>query len=370
MAIRTLNAKTDLTYEEVYEGHANGKSRLPKILKEVEAAGASPAKTLADTTGIEILRRRTGGGNAENVANVGVSVTDPVAMLISATNYDTLLSGYSPVGAQPSQNFIDIDVHGVVKNPFDLIDFVSGIDNAGTALSSGNEPATRSAKLADTGSNQVTRDFTELIQPSTAASYDMRAKFGDRIGGGGATGEVHGVDQGIPGLIATDGQAIAIGATAATGYGLAGATALGVDVDSQGAETVTYTAAILQLDQVIAETNAQITTGEAGIAGTDQFAIRSEGLGAAGEVDTTEANAVLLLAPDPAVGATVATSSLTGPVGSESVIVLGASGVNMNIKYGTYQFGTLRIFNSINDAAPVAYVLHPDLLSDLIVGIA
>jgi hypothetical protein len=223
VAIVTLNAKTDLTYEEVYEGHANGKSRLPKILKDIQAADVSPAQTLADTTGIEILRRRTGGGNSTNVANVGVSVADPVAMLISATNYDALLAGYDVAGGQPSQNFIDVDVHGVVKNPFDLIDFVSGIDNAGTTLSSGNQLATRAAKLEDTGSLQVTRNFTEFIPPSTAAGYDMRAKYGDRIGGGGATGEVHGVDQGIPGLITTDGQAILIGATAVTGYGLAGA---------------------------------------------------------------------------------------------------------------------------------------------------
>jgi hypothetical protein len=367
MATRTINAKTDLTYEEIYEGYHNGKSRLPKILKDIESGTGAFAVLANASTGVNVLRRRTGGGNATDVSGIGISVTNTVAQIVSKAYYDTLLAAYSPLGGEPSQNFIDADVRGVVKNPFDLIDFVSGIDNSDQFKGSGNALATRAAKMKAQGSNVVIRDFTEYIASDTAAGYDMRAKFGDRVGGGGATGEVHGVDQGIADLIATDGQAIAIGATAATGYGLAGATALTLDVDNQGNETVTYTASILQLGEVIQETNAQITTGKAGVAGTDQFAVRSEGLGADGEVDVTGANAVLALAPTTAVGATVGASSLAS---DDTAIVLGASGVDMNIRYGTYQFGTLRIFTSINDAEPVAYILHPDLLDDLIVGVA
>ncbi len=36
MGTITLNAREDLTYEEIYEGYANGKSRLPKIIKQIE----------------------------------------------------------------------------------------------------------------------------------------------------------------------------------------------------------------------------------------------------------------------------------------------------------------------------------------------
>lgn len=367
----TINSRENLTYEEIYEGYQNGKSRLPKTLKDIEAGtGSNDPQSMtakANLNGVEIKRRRTGGGNASNTTGLGLSGQPTIARLISKARYDALLAAYSPLGAQPSQNFIDSDVRGVTKNPFDLIDFVSGIDNADQLQGSGNALATRAAKLRAQGSNVVVRDFTEYIDPATSAGYDMRAKFGDRVGGGGATGEVHGEDQGIPGLIATDGQAISIGATAVTGYGLAGDTVLKLDVDNQGDETVNFTPATLQLGEVVQEINEQITTGEAGRAGTDQIAVRSDALGAAGEVDVTTVNAVLALAPTTAVGATVGSASLAT---DDTEIVLGASGVDMNIRYGTYQFGTLRIFTSINDAEPVAYVLHPDLLDDLIVGIA
>ena len=364
--IRTINAKTDLTYEEIYEGHANGKSRLPKILKDI-AAGTGPFSVLAESsTGISILRRRTGGGNSTDVSGIGVTVADPVAALISAANYDTLLAAYTPLGHQPSQNFIDADVRGVVKNPFDLIDFVSGIDNSDQLQGSGDALATRAAKLKAQGSNVVIRNFTEKIAASDQ-SYDVRAKFGDRVGGGGATGEIHGVDQGIADLLITDSQAIFIGATGET-YDMSGDTGLSVDMDNSGIDSVVYSSAILTKAEVIAETNSQLSAGEA-ISVGEQIALRSSGLGAAGEIDVSEANTVLDFTAVTTVGATVGASSLST---GDTVIELDAAAVDAqtNIRYGTFQFGVLRVFTSINDASPVAYILHPDLLSDLVVGVA
>jgi len=363
VAIRTLNAKTDLTYEEVYEGHANGKSRLPKILKEIQDAGASANKTLADTTGINVLRRRTGGGNAENAANVGVSVTDPVAVLISAFRYEELLLGYQPLGAQPSENFIDADVRGVTKNPFDLLDQVSGIDNAEQEDGSGNKLSTRAAKIKDDGSNLVTRDFTEV---QSADRIDVRARFGDRVGGGGATGEVHGVDLGIQELMVVDSEAIAIGVTGSS-FDMSADTGMAADIDNQGATVATYPSAIQTDAQVIATTNAALILDagkrDSAFKFGAQIALRSQDLG--GEVDVTEANTVLGLGVQTVVGATVGSAGLTG---ENTVIDLGAASLDRltNVVYQTYQFGTLRMFNSINDASPVAYIVHPDLLSDFV----
>lgn len=365
MAIRTLNAKTDLTYEEVYEGHANGKSRLPKILKEVQDAGESANKTLADTTGINILRRRTGGGNAENVTGLGLFVADPVAILISATRYDALIAGYQPLGAQPSQNFIDADVRGVTKNPFDLLDQVSGIDNSDQVEGSGNKLSTRAAKLKDEGSNQVIRNFTEITSEDR---IDVRAKFGDRVGGGGATGEVHGVDLGIQDLIKADSEAIAIGNTGAS-FDMSNDTGMTADIDNRGLAVITYPSAVQTDAQVIATTNAQLNLDrslgkrDSAFKFGAQIALRSQDLG--GEVDISEANTELGLGVQVVAGATVGSAGLTG---ENTVIDLGAAALNRltNIVYGTYQFGTLRMFNSINDASPVAYIVHPDLLSDLV----
>ena len=362
MATRTINTKDDLTYEEIFEGHANGKSRLPKILKEIEA-GTGTFGTLANSdAGIDILRRRTGGGNSTNVSGIGVSVADPVASLISAAKYDALKSGYT--GEAPSENYIDADVRGVTKNPFDLIDFVSGVDNSDQLKGSGDALATRAAKLKAEGSNVVIRDFTEEIQASDT-SYDVREKYGDRVGGGGATGEVHGVDQGIEGLIATDSQAVVIGTTGAS-FDMSSDTTLGVDVDNGGVDAVVYPSATRSLSEVIADTNDQLSSGDARSTGS-QVSIRSSGLGAAGEVDVTEANTELAIGVQTAVGLTAGASSLgTG----DTVIVLdsAAAGTKTNIRYGTYQFGVLRVFTSINDADPVAYILHPDLLTDLVNG--
>lgn len=356
----TINAKTDLTYEEIYEGHANGKSRLPKILKEVEAnTGVFGALANSDA-GIDILRRRTGGGNSTDVSGIGVSVADPVASLISAANYDTLKAAYTDT--VPSEHFIDADVRGVTKNPFDLIDFVSGVDNSEQLQGSGDALATRAAKLKAQGSNVVVRDFTEKIKASDQ-SYDVLVKFGDRIGGGGATGEIHGVDQGIAGLIATDSQAIAIGATGES-FDMSNDTTLGVDMDNEGVDSVVYPASTLTKAEVIAETNRQLSAGEAVNIGA-QIALRSSGLGAAGEVDVTEESTELGFGVATAVGATVGASTLSS---NDTVIDLDDTAVDTRtrIKYGTFQFGVLRVFTSINDASPVAYILHPDFLSDLV----
>ena len=142
-----------------------------------------------------------------------------------------------------------------------------------------------------------------------------------------------------------------------------------VDVDGAGSDAMTFTDTTLAFDAAIAEVNAQLTAGAASRVG-DQIVLKSDGLGAAGEIDVLETNLpfgfdAVAITP----GATVADSSLAS---DDTVIVLGASGVNVrtNIRYGTYQFGTLRIFTSINDTEPVAYIMHPDLLSDLIIGVA
>lgn len=369
----TINARENLTYEEIFESYANGKSRLPKILKDIESgAGAGDPQTFAgkaNSDGVEIKRRRTGGGNASNVSGLGLTSQPTIARMLSASRYNALISGYSPSGGEPSQNFIDADVRGVTKNPFDLIDFVSGILNSDQVKGSGDNLATRAAKLKAEGSNVVTRNFTELIQPSDT-NYDVRTKFGDRIGGGGATGEVHGVDQGIPELIATDAQALVIGATAGTGYGMDADTTLGVDVDNSGVDSVVYPSALLTVDEAVEETNPQLSSGLAssigGATGAAQIVLRSSGFGADGEVDVTEANTALGFPVATAVGSTVGQASLDA---DNTVIDLSGgtfTNVQTNIRYGTYQFGTLRIFTSINDADPVAYILHPDLLDDLI----
>lgn len=357
----TINAKTDLTYEEIYEGHANGKSRLPKVLKQVEDG----TNALAETTGVDILRRRTGGGNSTDVSGIGVSVTDPVAKLISAARYDALLSGYSPSGGEPSQNLIDSDVRGVTKNPFDLLDFVSGDLNSDQLKGSGDALATRAAKLKDVGSNQVVREFTEIV----TGSINVRDRFGDRVGGGGETGAVHGEDQNIPGISTNTGsQAKVVGTVdGSSGFDFDGNdVTLGVDMDNVGADAVVYASADgVSLNDAAAETDAQLSAGAAFVKG-DNVVLRSDLIGADGEVDVTEANTVLGFA---ASGAVVGQTAGAYPLLVDDTVI-GITGpaqdVKNHIQYGTYQFGTLRIFTSINDAEPVAYVLHPDLLDDLI----
>lgn len=360
----TINAKTDLTYEEIYEGHANGKSRLPKILKEIE----NGTNALAEEFGINILRRRTGGGNSTNVSGIGISVSDPVAKLISSAHYDDLITNYSnPSWGRPSQNFIDADVRGVTKNPFDLIDFVSGIDNADQLKGSGDALATRAAKLKAIGSNVVIRDFTELVQ----GNINVRDRFGDRVGVGGATGEVHGVDQNIPDIMTDTGsQAKVVGSVdGSSGLDMTADTTLSVDINRGSDVDIVYTNATLSLGEVSNETNEALgdaipdSEGAAFVKGNN-VVLRSDRIGGGGVVKVNEANTAIGFATQETFGET---SGAYGVDGDDDIITVSseARDVKNRIRYGTFQFGTLRIFTSINNANPVAYIVHPDLLTDL-----
>jgi hypothetical protein len=369
----TINSRENLTYEEIYEGYQNGKSRLPKTLKDIEAGvGANDSDSMtakANASGVEIKRRRTGGGNASDTTGLGLSGQPTVARLLSKARYDELLAAYSPLGAQPSQNFIDADVRGVCKNPFDLIDFVSGIDNADQLRGSGNALATRAAKLKALGSNVVIRDFTEIVP----ANIDVRAKFGDRVGGGGATGEVHGVDQGIPGIQSdTASQAKIVGTgDGSSDFAMGPDTTLGLDL-GESSQDIVYTNGTLTLDEAAQETNAGIVDNGNGntasaIVKGDNVVLHGDEIGQ--QIEVTEANTVLGFATQVVLGQTAGAYGLASD-DTEITVPAAATDVKNRIAYGTYQFGTLRIFTSINDAEPVAYVLHPDLLDDLVVGIA
>jgi hypothetical protein len=138
-----------------------------------------------------------------------------------------------------------------------------------------------------------------------------------------------------------------------------------VDVDNAGIDAVTYTSAVQTRAEVIAETNSQIASGEASSLGT-QIVLRSTLLGTAGEIDVSEANTELDFTAVTTVGATAGQSS-TGTTG-DFTISLDDTAVDTvtHIRYGTYQFGTLRVFTSINDTDPVAYIIHPDLMDDLV----
>lgn len=372
----TLNTKTDLTYEEIYEGYANGKSRLPKILKEIEA-GTGNFATLANAAGIDILRRRTIGGNSTNVSQIGQTApSDPVAKLISVAHYNSLIANYdgdsnaASFSTPPSRKYTDIDVRGLTKEPFDLIDLVAGTNNSEQVRGSGDGLSPRAAKLAADGSRVVIRDVTQVIVSDTQA-FDVRALSGDRIGGGGNTGEVHGVDVGIQELVDVRSEAIAIGLTGSS-FDMTGDPAMSVDIDNQGAADVSFPSEVLDDSRIIELANASMVAGGqqdgskrgAYTKFSAQMAIRSQDLG--GEVDITEANTVLGLGTQTVVGATVGSAALAAT--AQEVIDLGSASVDRltQIRYGTFQFGTLRVFTSINDAAPVAIVLHPDLLSDLI----
>ena len=225
MGTLTLNARTDLTYEEIYEGYANGKSRLPKFIKQIEA-GLLP---LAETTGIDIKRRRTEGGNAETIGNVGQTDSTVVAKLISASRWTSLIAGYSGPGSgfvtPPSFNLQTVKVRQVIKEPFDLIDQVAGINFAiqvGGAATETNPLTGRETKIQEKGTGIRIREIDTRAPAGSTADIDVRDFFpNDRIGGGGATGEVHGVDQGIPELIRAESEGRAVGNSTAT-YDLSG----------------------------------------------------------------------------------------------------------------------------------------------------
>ena len=209
MGSLTLNARNDLTYEEIWEGYANGKSRLPKIIKQIEN-GDLP---LAETTGIDIKRRRTEGGNAENASLVGQTESDVVAKLISAARWDSLIAGYAghdDFVTPPSFNMQSMNVRRVIKDTWDLLDEVAGVNFAEQATNSAKEVNAltgRQAKVNEFGSGARIREITANIPAGATADIDVRDYYSnDRIGLGGATGELHGVDQTITGVTVSSGS--------------------------------------------------------------------------------------------------------------------------------------------------------------------
>ena len=203
MSTRTLNARTDLTYEEIYEGHANGRSRLSKMVKQIENGELA----LAESTGIDIKRRRTVGGSSVNVDGIGQTDTRVIAKLISAARFDALISGY--VGhdsflTPPSYRVQTVDVLGVTKETFDLLDEVAGTNFAEqvkNAASEVNDLTGREVKVRTFGSGVVVREIRTTVPTGATADIDVTDYFSnDRIGLGGATGELHGVDKTITGV--------------------------------------------------------------------------------------------------------------------------------------------------------------------------
>jgi len=371
MATRTINARTDLTYEEIYDGHANGKSRLPKILKDI-VEDRDPFASLAEGSGIDIKRRRTSGGNSQNASNVGVTVTDSdiVAKLISWTRFNSLLSNYDGINpvynTPPSQNFTDIDVRGLIKEPFDLLDQVSGVNRAYQTKNAGDGLVGRAAKLKEDGSRSSVRDITQIIVSDTQ-NFNVREFNNDRIGSGGITGEVHGVDVGIQDLVDVKSEALVIGNTGES-FDFSSDEELAADIDNQGGATAEFGDGTLSVERTLLQGNAQFDLDRSKRSALyqrfSQVALRSQDLG--GEVDITDGNTPLGLGATVVVGATVGSASIAAT--GQEVINLGAASVDRltNIRYGTFQFGTVRVFNSINDSNPVAVVVHPDLLADLI----
>ena len=372
MTTLTLNAKTDLTYEEIYEGYANGKSRLPKILKEIEA-GTGPFSVLANAAGIDILRRRTVGGNSTDVSQIGqTDPSDPVAKLIGITHYNSLIANYdgssndSAFSTPPSRKYTNVDVRGLTKEPFDLLDLVAGINFSEQVKNAGDGRVGRAAKLRADGSRVVVRDITQIITSDTQ-DFDTRAFQGDRIGGGGNTGEVHGVDVGIQELVDVKSEALVIGNTGVS-FNMATDGAMTVNVDGQGANDIGWPAEVLDDLRIIEIANAEANIDRSKRGAFTKFgrqmAIRSQDLG--GSVVVSEPETVLGLTNQTVTGATVGSASV-GSTAQESIL-LGSASVDRltQIRYGTFQFGTLRVFTSINDTSAVAIVLHPDLLSDLI----
>lgn len=398
MGTITLNARTDLTYEEIYEGYANGKSRLPKIIKQIEN-GDLP---LAESTGIDIKRRRTSGGNAETPGNVGQTDDAVVAKLISADRWDALIAGYDGPGGgfvtPPSFNMQTVEVRQVVKEPFDLIDQVAGINFAeqgGGAAKDVNQLTGREAKLQERGTGVRIREIDARAPLGATADIDIRDFFGnDRIGGGGATGEVHGVDQSIPELILAESEGRAVGASAAT-YDLTSDNTLTFELGGVPV-AVTFPAAVLTKQEVVNAINARVDEVFAanpaepvfyGVPENDQVAIiegggpialhtRNRGnLRAPGfstgssEIEITNDNSVLgFTAADDTEGATV--GDVDG-VFEQTVVDLDptASATRTTLRYGTAQFGVLQIVGTTNGlVAPTAsaYIVHPDFLEDLI----
>ncbi len=401
MANLTINAKTDLTYEEIYEGYANGKSRLPKIIKDIE----NGAIALAETTGVSILRRRTDGGNAQTPGTVGQDNTTVVAKLISSDRWDALIAGYSgPAGGYvtpPSYNLQTVGVRQVVKEPFDLIDQVAGVNNANQtsgASRNTNSLSGREAKIQELGTGVRIRELDTRAPAGATADIDVRDFFpNDRIGGGGATGEIHGVDQSIPNVLQAESEGRAVGVSAAT-YDLTSATALNFELGATGGasiEVVFEARADYTKQEVCNAINAAVAAAQLanqdvesfrGIPVNDPVCIiqgggplelhtrnrgrLNENGGADSGLEITEDNAVLgfTSADDVVRGATV--GDVDGTF-EQTIIDLDsvASACRTTVRYGTVQFGVLQIVGTTNGlvaATASAYIVHPDFLEDLI----
>jgi hypothetical protein len=402
MASRTLNAKTDLTYEEIYEGYANGKSRLPKIIKQIE----NGAVALAETTGVNILRRRTDGGNAQTPGTVGQDSTTVVAKLISAARWDALIAGYSGTGGgyvtPPGYKLQTVNVRQVVKEPFDLIDQVAGINyarqNAGAA-SETRALSGREAKIQEFGTGVRIREIDTRAPAGATADIDVRDFFtNDRIGGGGATGEVHGVDQNIPNILVADSEGRAVGNTAGQGSGtdfdLTSATALNFKMGATGETEIavvfeaksTWLIADVRTAINAAVDAAQIANPAAPefkgrpandpvcniVNGALELHTRKRGLEGEDEsgIQITNDNTELgfTSADDVLRGATV--GDVDG-IFEQTVIDLAseASACRTLVRYGTAQFGVLQVVgttNGLTTATASAYIVHPDFLEDLI----
>ena len=390
----TLSARTDLTYEEICEAYAGGSSRLPKIIKEIENGNVA----LAESTGVEIKRRRTVSGNATNVANIGQVDTTVVAKLISAARWNALVAGYSGPGGQfitpPSYNMQTVNVRAVVKNPFDLIDQVAGINYANQARGAGIgvNLSGREAKMQEKGTGARIRDidFRAPVGGGTA-DVDVRDYYpNDRIGSGGATGEIHGVDQGIQEVIQADSESVARG-NATSPWDLTGNPSIDnnlkfklaghqIDAHFREAANVGVQEAVAVINTAV-EAEAAANLHKAALQGDSSVAIiaangdielHSKKRGSSGTaIDINNVNVPMDIdnTDDVASGATV--GDIGGTIYAQAVINLSsaARGAQTTLRYGTCQFGVLQIVgttNGLTAATPSAYIVHPDFLEDLI----
>ena len=398
MAQVTYTAKTDLTYEEIYEGYANGKSRLPKIIKDIENGNVA----LAETTGVSILRRRTEGGNAQTPGNVGQDSTTVVAKLISAARWDSLIAGYSGSGefvTPPSYNLQTVNVRAVVKEPFDLIDQVAGINYAqqGSGAAANTETG-REAKIQEKGTGVRVREIDFRAPAGATADVDVRDYFAnDRIGGGGATGEVHGVDQGISEVLVADSEGRAVGITAGAfpvsltagsigmtfALGATGETEIEVTFDvgshtaAEIASTINDAVAVAQIRNSDADEFRGVPVDDpvaVVINGTLELHSRKRGL----QGEDTDGSGIQIINDNTPLGLTSADDVLRGAtVGDvdgtfeQTIIDLAseASACRTTVRYGTAQFGALQVVGTTNGlvaATASAYIVHPDFLEDLI----
>ncbi len=405
MGTITLNARTDLTYEEIYEGHANGKSRLPRIIKDIEN-GLLP---LAEADGINIKRRRTSGGNAETIGTVGQTDTAVIAKLISAARWTSLIAGYVGPGGgfvtPPSFNLQTVNVRQVTKEPFDLIDQVAGTNFAqqdGGAATETNPLTGREAKIQEKGTGVRIREIDTRAPAGATADIDVRDFFpNDRIGGGGATGEVHGVDQGISEVIRAESEGRAVGDSAST-YDLSGGSdnLFTFDFGETVNVDVVFEQAVLTAQEVANAINDRVTevkrdnpngTGIEkffGIPENDQVAIiEADGTlalhsRARGDIPGNFNNAadsrIEIVLDNTVLGFTSAADNTAGAtvgdvdgVFEQTVVDLDptAQQTRTTLRYGTAQFGVLRIVGTTNGlvaATPSAFIVHPDFLEDLI----